>query len=127
MADGARRGWGALVLAAALLIPAAAFAAPPAATAPAKALAKYRALIASLPKPANMIFDYSEVRSGPTRIISATHRVYRDKDGDQRNDTIAIDDSPVRPPQTRTYQRATWPYFADQFDVPSIDYDVTFS
>jgi hypothetical protein len=97
----------------------------PAAAAAAKALAQYHALMIALQKPANMVFMYSETRTGPTRIVSGVHRVYRDKDGNQRNDTIAIDDSPVRPPETQTFVRAIWPYFPDQFDVPASDYDVT--
>lgn len=133
MADSAARASCAIALAAAILAStgslgvAPALAATPVPNASAKTLAKYHSLMAMLPKPENMVFDYSEVRSGPTRITSATHRVYRDKDGDQRNDTTVIDDTPVRPPQTRTYQRAVWPYFADQFDVPASDYDVKFA
>jgi len=93
----------------------------------AKVLAKYRAAMAVLPKPSNMIFTYSETRTGPTRIVSGLHRVYRDKDGNQRNDTLAINDQPIRPPSTQTFQRASWPYFADQFYVPPSDYDVKFA
>jgi hypothetical protein len=93
----------------------------------AKVLAKYRAAMADLPKPSNMIFTYSETRTGPTRIVSGLHRVYRDKDGNQRNDTLAINDQPIRPPSTQTFQRASWPYFADQFDVSPSDYDVKFA
>ncbi len=106
---------------------AAAGALPSPAAAAAKALAQYHALMSALQKPANMVFTYSEVRTGPTRIVSGVHRVYRDKDGNQRNDTIAIDDSPVRPPETQTFVRAIWPYFPDQFDVPATDYDTTFA
>jgi len=93
----------------------------------AKTLVKYRALMAALPKPPYMVFEYNEVRTGPTRMITAQHRVYRSKDGDQRNDTIAIDDSRLRPPRTQTYHHATWPYDADQFAVSEADYDVTFT
>jgi len=106
---------------------AAAVAAPSPSGAAAKALAQYHALMSALQKPANMVFTYSEVRTGPTRIVSGVHRVYRDKDGNQRNDTIAINDTPVRPPQTQTFVRASWPYFADQFDVPGSGYDVEFA
>jgi hypothetical protein len=95
--------------------------------APAKALAKYRAAMADLPKPANMVFTYYETRSGPTRIVSGMHRVYRDRDGNQRNDTLAVNDFPIRPPRTQTFVRASWPYFADQFAVMSADYDVKFA
>jgi hypothetical protein len=124
----AARYWIALSLVAVACLSAApASAAPTPLPAAAKVLAKYRAAMADLPKPSNMIFTYSEIRTGPTRIVSGLHRVYRDKDGNQRNDTLAINDQPIRPPSTQTFQRASWPYFADQFGVSPLDYDVKFA
>ncbi|HZV79444.1 MAG TPA: hypothetical protein VFF60_07470 [Candidatus Binatus sp.] len=93
----------------------------------AKTLAKYRTMMATLVQPRNMVFEYSEVRTGPTRMISTVHRVYRNQAGEQRNDTISIDDSKLRPPHTQTYKRATWPYAADQFAVMAADYEATFA
>jgi hypothetical protein len=125
----AARYWIALGLAMAACLSGAPASAAPASPPPtsAKVLAKYLAAMADLPKPSNMIFTYSETRTGPTRIVSGLHRVYRDKDGNQRNDTLAINDQPIRPPSTQTFQRASWPYFADQFSVPPSDYDVRFA
>lgn len=98
----------------------------PAASA-ARLLARYRSAIVALPKPANMVFTYAEMRSDPQRIVTSSHRVYRDQAGEQRNDTIEVNGAPVRPPLTQTYQRAQWPYFADAFAVPAADYDADFA
>jgi hypothetical protein len=100
---------------------------PPTPATAGRMLARYRAAIAVLPKPANMVFTYTEMRSDPQRIVTSAHRVYRDQAGEQRNDTIEVNGTPVRPPRTMTYQRALWPYFADAFAVPAADYDATFA
>lgn len=100
---------------------------PPSATSAARVLAKYRALMSAFPKPANMVFTYSETRTGPSRIVSDVHRVYRDSAGNQRNDTIELNGSRLRPPQTQTYVHATWPYHADAFAARPADYDATFT
>ncbi len=92
----------------------------------ARALEKYHAAMASLGQPPNMVFTYAETRTGPSRIVTGVHRVYRDSAGDQRNDTMEINGSPIRPPLTRTYQRTTWPYFADEFSASAADYDAHF-
>jgi hypothetical protein len=67
------------------------------------------------------------MRADPTRIVTSSHRVYRDRTGEQRNDTIEVNGAPVRPPLTQTYQRAQWPYSADAFVVPAADYGATFA
>jgi hypothetical protein len=130
-----KRGAFALLLALALGVPAAAASPPPTSRVhvtvspgmlAARALEKYHAAMASFNEPANMVFTYAETRTGPARIVTGVHRVYRDSAGDQRNDTMEINGSPVRPPLTRTYQRTTWPYFADEFSASATDYDARF-
>jgi hypothetical protein len=93
----------------------------------ARLLERYQTAIAALPKPANMVFTYTEMRSDPQRIVTSSHRVYRDQAGEQRNDTIEVNGTPVRPPLTQTYQRAVWPYYADAFAVPAADYEAAFA
>jgi len=100
---------------------------PPSPGASARLLERYRAAIAALPKPANMVFTYTEMRADPQRIVTSSHRVYRNQTGEQRNDTIEVNGIPVRPPRTQTYQRAQWPYYADAFAVSSADYDTNFT
>jgi hypothetical protein len=101
--------------------------APSPAASAARLLERYRVAIAALPKPANMVFTYTEMRADPQRIVTSSHRVYRDQAGEQRNDTIEVNGAPVRPPLTQTYQRAQWPYYADAFAVAAADYDATFA
>lgn len=98
----------------------------PAASA-ARLLERYRTAIAALPKPNNMVFTYTEMRADPTRIVTSSHRVYRDQAGEQRNDTIEMNGAPVRPPLTQTYQHARWPYYADAFAASAVDYDAAFA
>jgi hypothetical protein len=116
-----------IVIAAIAPVRAADTALPSPATGAARLLARYRTAIAALPKPPNMVFTYTEMRSDPQRIVTSAHRVYRDQAGDQRNDTIEVNGTPVRPPLTQTYQRAAWPYHADIFAVPEADYNATFA
>jgi len=97
----------------------------PSLAAAARLLERYRTAIAALPKPANMVFTYTEMRADPQRIVTSSHRVYRDEAGEQRNDTIELNGTPLRPPLTQTYQRATWPYYPDEFAVPAAEYDAT--
>jgi hypothetical protein len=100
---------------------------PPSPAAAARLLERYRAAIAALPKPANMVFMYTEMRADPQRIVTSAHRVYRNEAGEQRNDTVEVNGIPVRPPRTQTYQRAQWPYYADAFAVSPADYDARFT
>jgi hypothetical protein len=116
-----------LVIAAAVPSIAARTLAPSPAASAARLLERYRASIAALPEPANMVFTYTEMRSDPQRIVTSSHRVYRNQAGEQRNDTIEVNGAPVRPPLTQTYQRAQWPYYADAFAVTAADYDATFA
>ena len=90
-------------------------------------LSKYRTLMIAFQKPPNMIFTYTESRSGPSRIVTGTHRVYRDASGFQRNETLEANGSALHPPRVRTFRRATWPYHADQFAVDATDYEATFA
>ena len=101
--------------------------APAGAAAAAKALAKYRAAMIALPKPPNMVFTYTESRGGPLRIVTGVHRVYRDSAGYQRNDTLELNGATIRPPQTQTFFRPTWPYHADQFAAPAAEYDAAYA
>ena len=100
--------------------------APSPAASAARLLERYWAAIAALPKPANMVFTYTEMRSDPQRIVTSAHRVYRDQAGQQRNDTIEVNGTPLRPPRTQTYQRAQWPYYADAFAAPAAEYAAKF-
>ena len=88
-------------------------------------LDKYRTLMATFEKPPNMIFTYTESRGDPTRIVTGVHRVYRDAAGFQRNETLEINGSSIRPPRVHTFQRAAWPYHADQFAVGAADYQAS--
>ena len=90
-------------------------------------LERYRTLMATFEKPPNMIFTYTESRGDPTRIVTGMHRVYRDAEGFQRNETLEINGSSIRPPRVQTFQRAAWPYHADQFAVGAADYDASFT
>ncbi len=92
---------------------------------PALALAGYQAAMTNMHKPPNVIFEYTETRSGPTRVIAEIHRVYRDQAGDERNDTIAVNGSLVAPPITHVYRGRAWPYDADKFAALPADYDLT--
>ena len=74
-----------------------------------------------------MIFTYTESRGGPNRIVTGVHRVYRDASGFQRNETLEINGSTLRPPRVLTFQRASWPYHADQFAVDAADYEAAFA
>lgn len=69
-----------------------------------------------------MVFTYTEMRADPQRIVTSSHRVYRNAAGDQRNDTIEVNGASIRPPRTQTYQRAQWPYYADAFAVLPPEY-----
>lgn len=92
---------------------------------PAQALLdRYQTLMPNIKQPLVMVFEYTRTRSGPTRVVTENHRVYRDAAGHERNETIAINGSPLAPPTVRTYARADWPYGADKFFVDATAYAV---
>jgi hypothetical protein len=84
----------------------------------------YRAALASRKIPANMEFEYTVTRSGPNRIVTELHRVYWTAQGLERNDTIAVNGTPLVPPRSRLLRRAIWPYDVGQFAVSTDEYDV---
>jgi len=95
MADG-RRGLGlALAIAATIASIAPASGAPdqtspvplPSSSSPGvtRPIDRYRAALAALPPLKDVVFQYSESRTGPTRTLVELHRVYRRVDGAERN------------------------------------------
>jgi hypothetical protein len=90
-------------------------------------LERYHRAIAAFAKPPNMIFTYVESRGGPSRIVTGTHRVYRDAAGDQRNETLEVNGSSLHPPHLQIFSRAVWPYHADQFAVDAAEHDIMFT
>ena len=93
--------------------------------APVDRLAAYRAALDSLPRPAYVEYDYIETRSGPDHVITEQHRVYRTQTGQERNDTVMINGTPVVPAISRILHRDSWPYDVTQFAVSSDDYDIS--
>ena len=94
---------------------------------PQAALSAYREAVATLPMPSNLTFEYLVTRSGPTRIITEEHRVYRDGAGRERNETIAVNGTKVVPTIAQVFRHAEWPYGAEKFIVSAAAYDVTFT
>ncbi len=92
---------------------------------PKSILDSYRLAIASRKIPANMEFEYTVTRSGPDRIVTELHRVYWRSSGEERNDTIAVNGSPVIPARSQLLHRTVWPYDAGQFAVTAEDYAAT--
>jgi len=89
-------------------------------------LDKYRTLMAAFQKPPNMIFTYAESHGGASRIVTGTHRVYRDASGFQRNETLEVNGASLHPPRMQTFYRSIWPYHADQFAVDADAYGASF-
>jgi hypothetical protein len=85
----------------------------------------YRVALAARKSPANMEFEYTVTRSGPNRIITEEHRVYWTAQGIERNDTIAVNGTPLVPPRSRLLHRVAWPYDVGQFAVTTDEYDVS--
>ncbi len=108
---------------AALAAPPAALAAPPAGRTQV-IFDRYETLVPALKQPLVMVFEYTRTRSGPTRVVTEDHRVYRDAAGHERNETIGLNGSPVVPPSVTTYARADWPYGVDKFFVDQSAYAV---
>ena len=136
MADEARRRRFAVLFAIAALVATAApaSAAPdatpsvplPSASGPSatRPIERYRAALAALPPLSDMVFQYSESRTGPTRTLVELHRVYRRVDGAERNETIAVNGETVVPAIVHYSTRAQWPYDVRAFAVSSDEYDL---
>lgn len=90
------------------------------------ALAEYRAALNRLPPLGNIVFQYSEVRSGPARVLSEEHRVYRSAGGSERNETIAVNGLPVVPALARLSTSDAWPYDVRRFVVDETEYNVMY-
>jgi hypothetical protein len=88
-------------------------------------LDKYRAALAAHPLPPYMEFGYVVTRSGPGRIVTEQHRVYWANDGNERNDTLSVNGTPLVPPASRIVHRITWPYDPAQFAVGADEYQAT--
>lgn len=109
--------------------------APPAAAiapkvhAPAVSLANayeaYRTVLLDLKRPPYVEYEYTETRSGPSRIITEEHRVYRTSAGQERNDTIMVNGTQLVPATSKILRRDIWPYDVAQFAVTPDEYDVT--
>jgi hypothetical protein len=110
-----------------LALPTLAIAAP-AVDAPASAAdalyARYKVAIQTVKQPANMVVEYTQTRSGPLRVVTENHRLYRDAAGHERNETTVINGVPAVPARVSMYTRATWTYSADKFFVDSDSYQV---
>ncbi|HKW44019.1 MAG TPA: hypothetical protein VJN22_00090 [Candidatus Eremiobacteraceae bacterium] len=87
-------------------------------------LARYRVAIQVLKQPANMVVEYTQTRSGPTRVVTENHRLYRDGQGHERNEITAINGVPAIPAKVSIYTRSAWTYSADKFFVDPDLYQV---
>jgi hypothetical protein len=110
-----------------LALPQGAIAAPTA-DAPASAAdalyARYRIAIQTMKQPANIVVEYTQTRSGPLRVVTENHRLYRDAEGHERNEMTVINGVPAVPARVSIYTRAAWAYSADKFFVDSDSYQV---
>jgi hypothetical protein len=108
------------------VLPQGAIAAP--ADAPASAAdalyARYKIAIQSLKQPANMIVEYTQTRSGPLRVVTENHRLYRDAQGHERNEITSVNGVTVTPAHVSIYTRDAWSYSADKFFVDSDSYQL---
>ncbi|HEY5093593.1 MAG TPA: hypothetical protein VII69_00590 [Candidatus Eremiobacteraceae bacterium] len=92
---------------------------------PADALvARYQRAIQVLKQPPNMVVEYTQTRSGPTRVVTENHRIYRDADGNERNETTAINGLAVPRARVSIYIRPSWAYGADKFFVDPESYQI---
>ena len=92
---------------------------------PVKVVDSYRSALASLKRPPFVEFTYTHTRSGPSRIVTEEHRVYRTLDGQERNDTVMVNGTPIVPAASRILHRPVWPYDVAQFAPSPDDYDVS--
>jgi hypothetical protein len=86
--------------------------------------ARYKIAIQTMKQPANMVVEYTQTRSGPLRVVTENHRLYRDAAGHERNETTMINGVPAVRARVSIYTRATWAYSADKFYVDSDSYQV---
>ncbi|MDQ6779962.1 MAG: hypothetical protein M3Z37_02240 [Candidatus Eremiobacteraeota bacterium] len=92
---------------------------------PLNVLDDYHSAVAKLPHPAFVQFTYTHTRSGPNRIVTEEHRVYRTLEGEERNDTVTVNGSPIVPARSVILHRPVWPYDVAQFAPTPDDYDVS--
>jgi hypothetical protein len=92
----------------------------------AQGLGAYRTALNSLPPLGNLVFQYTEVRSGPARALSEEHRVYRSAGGSERNETIVVNGMPVVPALVRFSASDAWPYDVRRFVVDETEYNVMY-
>jgi len=90
-------------------------------------LETYRSALARVQPPPNVVFEYLETRIGPERVVTEKHLVYRNRSGDERNETVAVNGSAVVPAFVRIYHRDAWPYDASQFAVSADAYAATYA
>lgn len=91
---------------------------------PADPIAAYAAALDKLPPMGNVVFTYSETRTGPTRTLVEDHRVYRSADGNERNETTAVNGTPVTPVIVRIATKPVWPYDVRRFAVGPDAYNI---
>lgn len=91
---------------------------------PLQPIDRYRAALTALPELKDMVFQYTESRTGPVRTIVELHRVYRRADGAERNETIAVNGETVVPAIVRFATKPEWPYDVRAFAVTADDYEV---
>jgi len=87
-------------------------------------VAKYALAMQALKQPANMVVEYTQTRTGPSRVVTENHRLYRDVAGHERNETTAINGVTAAPAKVSIYTRATWAYGPDKFFVDPDAYQI---
>jgi hypothetical protein len=87
-------------------------------------LAAYHDALDRLPPMGDVVFQYTQIRSGPTRTLEEEHRVYRNAKGNERNETVAVAGSPMVPAIVRFSTHPLWPYDVRQFAVEAPDYTI---
>jgi hypothetical protein len=87
-------------------------------------LAKYALAMQTLKQPPNMVVEYTQTRTGPSRVITENHRLYRDAAGHERNETAAVNGVTATTPRVSIYTRATWSYGPDKFFVDPNAYQI---
>lgn len=114
-------------LSAALLLAAASLSyAPRAAAATSQPLLQYQSALDAVRSPANIVFDYVVTRAAPKRVVTEKHRVYRNGNGDERNETNAVNGASIVPAVVQILKVPAWPYDVAKFRVSSDGYDARF-
>lgn len=90
-------------------------------------LAAYRQKLAALPAPPYVVFAYSDVRSGPARVVAEEHEVYRTAAGLERNAILSINGTKVTPPRVRVLHARAFPYDVGKFAVDASLYDLAYA